>query len=101
MLLFILRGTLGRKENSKVFSGGGGCEDLKSTRRRRPRSEDNFKISLEGIAGGRELVCGARQGQLASFCEHGDELPSSVKFQELFDWLRNCGLRKKHYATWL
>ena len=36
-------------------------------------------MGLEGVLGERELVCGARQGQLAGFCEHGDELPDSVK----------------------
>jgi hypothetical protein len=58
-------------------------------------------MGLEGVVGERDLVVsGARQGQLAGLCEHGDELPGSVKCQEFFDWLRNCGLRKKYCATW-
>lgn len=56
-------------------------------------------MGLEGVAGEQELVCGARQGQLAGLCKHGDELTGSVKCQECFNWLRNCGLLKKHCAT--
>jgi hypothetical protein len=57
-------------------------------------------MGLEVLVGDRELVvCGAGQGQLAGLCEHGDELTGSVKCQEFFDWLRNCGLRKEHCAA--
>jgi len=34
------------------------------------------------------------------FCEHGNETLGSVKYAELFDWLRNCWLLKKDSGLW-
>jgi len=51
-------------------------------------------MGLEGVLGERELVvCGARQGQLAGLCEHGDELPVSVQGEEFPDNVSYCQLR--------
>ena len=46
---------------------------------------------------------GSGQGQVAVFCEYGDETPSSIKFWEFFGQLRNCQLFKTVYfqCRWL
>ena len=33
-------------------------------------------------------------------CEHGDERTGSVKCREFIDYLKNCWLLGKNYATW-
>jgi hypothetical protein len=40
------------------------------------------------------------EGEVAGFCEQGDELLSFIKHVEFFDCLRNSGFLKKDHAVW-
>ena len=66
------------------------------------RWEDNIKPMLEKQDEALDWFDLAHnRGQVEGFCEHGNKISDSIKFQEFLDPLKNCSILNKGSASFL